>query len=234
MTADELRLKQVLLNLLSNAVKFTPDGGSVDVRAWREGEEVAITVTDTGIGIDPADQERIFDSFQQGERSASSSEGTGLGLTLSRRIVELHGGRLWLTSAPGEGSTFGISIPQPSAGAAHRRPRPVGRRGARGGPTVVVIEDDPRSAELVELHLRAAGLRAVSASTGEQGLDLVRERDPFAVVLDIHLPGMDGWEVLAALKSDPVTAGSRWSSSASSRSGDEVSRSGRRSTSSSR
>ncbi len=114
-TADALRLKQVLLNLLSNAVKFTPDGGSVDVRAWREHEEVAITVTDTGIGIDPADQERIFDSFQQGERSASSSEGTGLGLTLSRRIVELHGGRLWLTSAPGEGSTFGISIPQPSA-----------------------------------------------------------------------------------------------------------------------
>ncbi len=165
-----------------------------------------VTVTDTGIGIDPADQERIFDSFQQGERSASSSEGTGLGLTLSRRIVELHGGRLWLTSVPGEGSTFGISIPQPSAG-----PPADGRawsadEESASGPTVVVIEDDPRSAELVELHLRAAGLRAVSASTGEQGLDLVRERDPFAVILDIHLPGMDGWEVLAALKSDPATA----------------------------
>ena len=206
MTADALRLKQVLLNLLSNAVKFTPDGGSVDVRAWREHEEVAITVTDTGIGIDPADQERIFDSFQQGERSASSSEGTGLGLTLSRRIVELHGGRLWLTSVPGEGSTFGISIPQPNAGPPADGPAWSADEESVSGPTVVVIEDDPRSAELVELHLRAAGLRAVSASTGEQGLDLVRERDPFAVILDIHLPGMDGWEVLAALKSDPVTA----------------------------
>src|SRR4051812_4809418 len=204
-TADELRLKQVLLNLLSNAVKFTPDGGSVVVRAWRDGDAVDVTVTDTGIGIAPADQERIFDSFQQGERSASSSEGTGLGLTLSRRIVELHGGRLWLTSEPGEGSTFGISLPQPEATvgpgsdwAALDEPPT--------GPTVVVIEDDPRSAELVELHLHAAGLRVVGATTGEQGLDLVRELDPVAVVLDIHLPGMDGWEVLTALKSDPATS----------------------------
>jgi signal transduction histidine kinase/CheY-like chemotaxis protein len=205
-TADELRLKQVLLNLLSNAVKFTPDGGSIVVRAWRDAEEVDVTVTDTGIGIAPADQERIFDSFQQGERSASSSEGTGLGLTLSRRIVELHGGRLWVTSTPGEGSTFGISVPQPDADRAAGGEVWMVDDGSLTGPTVVVIEDDPRSAELVELHLRAAGLRAVGASTGEQGLDLVRAQDPVAVVLDIHLPGMDGWEVLTALKSDPATA----------------------------
>ncbi|GAA3690199.1 hypothetical protein GCM10022399_02360 [Terrabacter ginsenosidimutans] len=205
-TADELRLKQVLLNLLSNAVKFTPDGGSVDVRAWRDREEVAVTVTDTGIGIDPADQDRIFDSFQQGERSASSSEGTGLGLTLSRRIVELHGGRLWVTSRPGEGSTFGLSIPQPSAPPTPEAGVWVDDEELVGGPTVVVIEDDPRSAELVGLHLRAAGLRAVGAPTGELGLDLVRTQSPFAVILDIHLPGMNGWEVLTALKSDPATA----------------------------
>ena len=205
-TADELRLKQVLLNLLSNAVKFTPDGGTIVVRAWRDGEDVDVTVTDTGIGIAPADQERIFDSFQQGERSASSSEGTGLGLTLSRRIVELHGGRLWLTSTPGEGSTFGISVPQPDSDRSAGGDVWMVDDGLADGPTVVVIEDDPRSAELVELHLRAAGLRAVGASTGEQGLDLVRAQDPVAVVLDIHLPGMDGWEVLAQLKSDPATA----------------------------
>ena len=150
----------MLLNLLSNAVKFTPDGGSIDVRAWRDGDDVEVTVTDTGIGIDPADQERIFDSFQQGERSASSSEGTGLGLTLSRRIIELHGGRLWLSSTPGEGSTFGISIPQPRE-AAHSDAgeRRMADDPPASGPTIVVIEDDPRSAELVELHLRAAGLR---------------------------------------------------------------------------
>ncbi|HET8987086.1 MAG TPA: response regulator, partial [Humibacillus sp.] len=206
-TADELRLKQVLLNLLSNAVKFTPDGGSVDVRASRDGDAVEVTVTDTGIGIDPADQERIFDSFQQGERSASSSEGTGLGLTLSRRIIGLHGGRLWLESTPGVGSTFGISIPQPRA-AAH--PDAGERRAVEdaptSGPTIVVIEDDPRSAELIELHLRAAGLRVLVATTGEAGLELVRAEPSVAVVLDIHLPGMNGWEVLTELKSDPDTA----------------------------
>ena len=109
--ADELRFKQVVLNLLSNAVKFTPDGGSVSIRAYREGNELMVTVTDTGIGVPPEDQERIFESFQQGRRGAPKEEGTGLGLTLSRRIVGLFGGRMWLESTPGVGSTFGFSIP---------------------------------------------------------------------------------------------------------------------------
>ena len=113
--ADELRFKQVLLNLLSNAVKFTPDGGRVNVAAWQEATDLVVTVSDTGVGILPADQERIFDSFQQGGRPASKVEGTGLGLTLTKRIVELHGGRLWLTSEPGAGSTFGFSVPQDPA-----------------------------------------------------------------------------------------------------------------------
>ena len=109
--ADELRFKQVVLNLLSNAVKFTPDGGSVSVRAYREDTDLVVTVTDTGIGVPPEDQERIFDSFQQGGRGPAREEGTGLGLTLSRRIVGLFGGRMWLESTVGVGSTFGFSIP---------------------------------------------------------------------------------------------------------------------------
>ena len=109
--ADELRFKQVVLNLLSNAVKFTPDGGSVSLRAYREGTDLMVTVTDTGIGVPVEDQERIFESFQQGRRGAPKEEGTGLGLTLSRRIVWLFGGRMWLESTPGVGSTFGFSIP---------------------------------------------------------------------------------------------------------------------------
>ena len=109
--ADELRFKQVVLNLLSNAVKFTPDGGSVSVRAHREDTELVVTVTDTGIGVPPEDQERIFDSFQQGGRGPAREEGTGLGLTLSRRIVGLFGGRMWLESTVGVGSTFGFAIP---------------------------------------------------------------------------------------------------------------------------
>jgi signal transduction histidine kinase/CheY-like chemotaxis protein len=211
-TADELRLKQVLVNLLSNAVKFTPDGGAVEVHARREAGDLVITVTDTGIGIEPADQARIFDSFQQGGRSASTTEGTGLGLTLSKRIVELHGGTIWVRSSPGAGSTFGLRIPQASQEATTAAEgRPAEGRPADGpeeaGPTIVVIEDDPRSAELVELHLRAAGLHAVSVGSGEAGLEAVRRLDPAAIVLDIHLPGMTGWDVLEILKADQSTAG---------------------------
>lgn len=108
--ADEVKLKQVVVNLLTNAVKFTPSGGTVDVRAWVEGDEVLVTVRDTGIGVAESDQGRIFEAFQRGDRRAST-EGTGLGLTLSKRFVELHGGRIWVESALGEGSTFGFAIP---------------------------------------------------------------------------------------------------------------------------
>jgi signal transduction histidine kinase len=109
--ADELRFRQVLLNLLSNAVKFTPSGGSVAVRAARDGAELVVTVSDTGVGIPPEDRERIFESFQQGGRGPAREEGTGLGLTLSRRIVDLLGGRLWVESEVGVGSVFGVAVP---------------------------------------------------------------------------------------------------------------------------
>ena len=108
---DELRFKQVMLNLLSNAVKFTPNGGRVAVRAVRTGQRLAVTVTDNGIGIRPEDQERIFESFQQGRRGPSREEGTGLGLTLCRRIVTLMGGAMSLQTEVGVGSTFGFTVP---------------------------------------------------------------------------------------------------------------------------
>ena len=108
--ADETKLKQVVVNLLTNAVKFTPDGGAVEVVARVHADEAEVTVRDTGVGIAPEDQGRIFEAFQRGDRRAST-EGTGLGLTLSKRFVELHGGRLWVESRLGEGSTFGFAIP---------------------------------------------------------------------------------------------------------------------------
>ena len=120
--SDELRLKQVVLNLMTNAVKFTGDGGSVAVRPTRRRPEVDITVTDTGIGVPEADRERIFESFQQGGRGSSREEGTGLGLTLSRRIVELLGGRMWLESEVGRRQHLRLLAAAPATDRASRPP----------------------------------------------------------------------------------------------------------------
>ena len=202
--ADELRIKQVIVNLLSNAVKFTPDGGRVDVRAWAD-REVLVTVSDTGTGVAVEDRERIFDAFQQGARTAPTTEGTGLGLTLSKRIVELHGGRIWVDSEVGAGSTFGFAIPAGApvtatdAGAANSE-------SSGGGRTVVVIDDDRRSVDLLTVYLEAVGLRVVSARDGERGVELIKRLQPTTIVLDILLPGLDGWQVLESLKADPATA----------------------------
>ena len=108
---DERRLRQVVFNLLSNAVKFTPPGGSVAVAAERVGRDVCVSVTDTGSGIAPEDQQRIFEEFQQTDAGAAQREGTGLGLALSKRLVELHGGRMWVESALGKGSRFAFTLP---------------------------------------------------------------------------------------------------------------------------
>jgi signal transduction histidine kinase len=166
--ADELRFKQVVLNLLSNAVKFTPDGGKVSVRAYREGDELVVTVTDTGIGVPPEDQERIFESFQQGRRGAPKEEGTGLGLTLSRRIVGLFGGRMWLDSTPGVGSTFGFSIPQLPA-RRHDIASP------QGHPAVVLVDDDRASLDLLAAYLDGSPTQVLRARDGVEALELVRE-----------------------------------------------------------
>jgi signal transduction histidine kinase len=200
--ADELRFKQVVLNLLSNAVKFTPDGGSVAVRAQREDAELVVTVTDTGIGVPPEDQERIFDSFQQGGRGPTKEEGTGLGLTLSRRIVGLFGGRMWLKSAVGEGSTFGFSIPVSS-----RASEPAEASRDNSFPVVVLVDDDRASLDLMSAYLDEAPVQVIRATDGVSGLELIRKVLPAVVVLDIRLPRLDGWQVLGELKAADDTAG---------------------------
>ncbi|HET6561897.1 MAG TPA: GAF domain-containing protein [Marmoricola sp.] len=196
--SDERRLKQVVLNLMTNAVKFTGDGGSVRVNASRHGDDVEITVEDTGVGIPESDRERIFESFQQGGRGSSREEGTGLGLTLCRRLVELLGGRMWLRSEVGVGSTFGVVLPQGAPGGAE--PDKTGE----GLADVVVIEDDRPSLDLLAAYLSGSAVRVTTARDGQSGLDAVRRVRPAAVLLDIKLPGIDGWAVLRALKSDPT------------------------------
>ena len=204
--ADELRLKQVVLNLVSNAVKFTPDGGTVTVRARRDGTELRISVTDSGIGVPEEDRERIFESFQQGGRGAPREEGTGLGLTLCRRIVELFGGSMWLESEVGAGSTFGFSAPLPAlepeaAGAAEDvdgHPDP-----AHG--TVLLVDDDRASLDLMTAYLSGHTDRVMRARDGDEAIELARRTHPAVVVLDIRLPRRNGWEVLSELKSDRAT-----------------------------
>jgi len=200
---DELRFRQVVLNLATNAVKFSHDGGEVVIRAWRESAELLITVSDKGIGVPPEDRERIFESFQQSGRQSGQHEGTGLGLTLCRRIVELAGGRMWLESEVGAGSVFGFSIPFVGSGSPAADPT---AEAIDRGQVVVVVEDDRASAELIGLFLDSAGIHVVTARNGADGLAAVRRHQPAAVVLDIKLPGMDGWHVLEELKADPVTA----------------------------
>jgi signal transduction histidine kinase len=109
--ADERKVKQVLLNLLSNALKFTPEGGRIDVRASVHDNVAEVSVTDTGVGIAAEDQQAVFEEFRQVGTAAEKVEGTGLGLALSRKFIELHGGRIWVKSQVGVGSTFTFTLP---------------------------------------------------------------------------------------------------------------------------
>ncbi len=203
--ADERKLKQVVLNLLSNAVKFTLDGGSVTVQARRVGDDAHVSVRDTGIGIADNEKDRIFEAFQRGGRAArTSTEGTGLGLTLSKRIVDLHGGRLWMVSELGVGSTFSFAIPMVPGSAAPAEPTPEAVPAAGG--SVLIVEDDHRSAGLLRVYMEDAGYAVAIARDGIEALDMVRRIAPAAVILDVLLPRLNGWEVVAQLKSDPATS----------------------------
>ncbi len=210
--ADEQKVRQVVFNLLSNAVKYTPNGGRMDVRTRLVEGEVQVEVRDTGIGIAPEDQERIFESFQQGAHGATMKrEGTGLGLTLSRRFVELHGGRIWVESEVGAGSTFTFALParQPGAGAhvaACEAPAAEAETAAGAGPAILLVEDEKYSADLLTLYLSGAGYKVVVVRDGEEGLQLTRRLHPAGILLDVFMPRLDGWEFLTRLKADPAIA----------------------------
>jgi signal transduction histidine kinase/ActR/RegA family two-component response regulator len=199
--ADERKLKQVLFNLLSNAIKFTPDGGRLAVSATVSGDELVVTVADSGIGIAPEDRTKIFEEFGQAS-SGTAKEGTGLGLPLSKRFVELHGGRMWFDSEPGVGSTFCFAVPLHRPGQEAQSSAGTGDDRAPGGRHVLLVEDDPNAVDLLTIYLEGAGFEVDSAPDGERGLARAHSTQPDVIVLDIMLPGVDGWDVLAALKAD--------------------------------
>jgi signal transduction histidine kinase/CheY-like chemotaxis protein len=203
---DRVRLRQILDNLLSNAIKFTPDGGHITVGAGPGRDAVAISVRDTGVGIAPHDHARVFEEFQQVGDRAMQATGTGLGLTLTRSLVQAHGGTIELESELGTGSCFTVRLPAPApappAGdepesAATDATAPLGPGG------ILVIEDEPGAVRLLRAYLEGAGYQVRVALDGPSGLAAARRDDPAAIVLDVLLPGMDGWEVLRQLKLDP-------------------------------
>ena len=222
-TGDRDRLIQVVINLISNAVKFT-DTGTITCRAESRNGDLIVSVIDTGMGIAPADQPKVFERFKQvGDTLTDKPKGTGLGLPICREIVEHHGGRVWVESELGKGSTFSFSLPvhaeirpgvapPPIELAALIRqlrdqvvvttPRTSGRT-----PRILVVDDDPNIRELLMQEFTEAGYQVDVAGNGREALQVVRRDRPDLIVLDVMMPEMNGFDVAAVLKNDPTDAG---------------------------
>jgi PAS domain S-box-containing protein len=223
--ADPARFKQILYNLLSNAIKFTPRG-SVTIRCqWVDGVErgacgapvtqasaLRVDVLDTGIGIALEHQVTIWEEFRQIPAVAEqvgAIPGTGLGLALTRQLVQHMGGVVWLESQLGAGSTFSFSLPRkpPTLGStAFQQDGTAAQISRPDNPLALVIEDYPATHKLLVDWLNEAGLDTASAYDGEDGLNKARQLHPRLIILDVHLPRLDGWQVLTALKHDVATA----------------------------
>ncbi|MDP8909946.1 MAG: MASE1 domain-containing protein [Chloroflexota bacterium] len=199
--ADPDRVFQILTNLISNAVKFSPPGANVRVSSVRRDHEVLFEVADEGRGI-PADKlEAIFERFQQVDASDSREKGgTGLGLAICRTIVERHGGRIWVDSEPGVGSTFSFVLPTQASNGSAFADQVV------DGPAILVCDDDPVILQVVGALLSEHGYRPLLASSGEETLRMASRELPDAILLDLLMPGLSGWDTAAALRADPATA----------------------------
>jgi signal transduction histidine kinase/CheY-like chemotaxis protein len=222
-SGDRDRLVQVVINLISNAVKFT-DAGSVTCRAVRQGGELVVSVIDTGLGIAPADQPKVFERFKQvGDTLTDKPKGTGLGLPICREIVEHHGGKVWVESALGKGSVFSFSLPlratDVDTSAAAGTPVALATllrqlrdqvavttpRTADRPPRILVVDDEANIRELLTQEFTEAGYAVSTAANGRDALTKARTERPDLVVLDVMMPEMNGFDVAAVLKNDPMT-----------------------------
>ena len=208
LVADRGRLRQIMYNLLSNAIKFTPAEGKITVAGSVTEGRLHLSVSDTGVGIAAGDLGTVFEEFRQVGDLAERQEGTGLGLALSRRLAEAHGGRIELESTVGVGSTFTVVLPLSPPHAVVERLRDLAPALAAAGTparaSVLVIEDDASAVRLLREYLEPVGYDVHIATDGEAGLTAARAEPPAAVLLDILLPGIDGWEVLRRMRDDPA------------------------------
>jgi signal transduction histidine kinase/CheY-like chemotaxis protein len=201
---DATRLQQVVTNLLDNAVKYTPTNGRVDITVASEGPDAVLAVRDTGVGIHPDVLPRIFDLFVQGsDTMARSAGGLGLGLTIVERLVALHGGSVSASSpGPNQGSEFVVRLPRIPDGLVEAPPI-ASEVAASRARHILVIEDNTDFREGIRLLLESWGHRVDEASNGAQGLDTARRERPEIVLIDLGLPGVDGYAVARALRSAP-------------------------------
>ncbi len=208
--ADLTKLRQTLFNLLSNAAKFT-ENGLITLAVRKHHNRIHFAVSDTGIGMTPEQLARLFQAFTQADDSTTRKYGgTGLGLVISRKFCQMMGGDIRVESTPGRGTTFTVDLPIHVGPAPDPTPLPphtqVEPPVAASRRLVLVIDDDPDSSEILRRNLIKAGYDVLTAASGQQGLDLARTHRPAAITLDVMMPGMDGWTVLTALKSDAATA----------------------------
>lgn len=202
--SDRNKVKQILLNLLSNAVKFTPKGGSITISATGRDGRLELRVMDTGIGIAKENLDKIFDEFRQVDGSSTREYGgTGLGLAITRRLVKLLGGEIGVESEIGKGSTFIINIPVTLDGV-----EALTETVTRIDPerkTILAVDDDPSAIYVLKKYLESEGYQVLAAHNGAEAIRLAREVRPFAITLDIMIPGKDGWDVINEIKGDPAT-----------------------------
>jgi PAS domain S-box-containing protein len=205
MEADLTKVRQTLFNLLSNASKFTHDG-TITLTSRRDGPWIVFAVADTGIGMTAEELDKLFQAFQQADASTTRKfGGTGLGLAISRTFCRMMGGDITVDSQPGHGTTFTVRLP--AAVTETKASRPPGEADpAASQPLVLVIDDDAVARDLLGRFLEENGFRARFAADGPLGLEMARTLRPAAITLDVMMPGMDGWSVLTALKTDPDLA----------------------------
>jgi PAS domain S-box-containing protein len=205
---DRTRIVQVIGNLLSNAAKYTPDGGAIRIAAWQEGKEAVIEVSDTGIGIPPQEQGRLFQMFTQLPHTAARAQGgLGIGLALVKRLVQMHGGRIRVYSAGlDEGATFTVCLP--AIMAQYEPPASAQGSATTGeGLSVLVVEDNADGRLALVTLLEMMGHRVLGAADGEAGLELAQKMKPDVAILDLGLPRMDGLTLARHLRSDPSLGG---------------------------
>jgi len=212
--ADRTRVKQVLINLLSNAIKYNRAGGTVEVTcSANTAGRIRISVQDTGEGLSPEKLARLFQPFNRLGQEAGGEEGTGIGLVVSKRLIELMGGEIGVESTVGVGSVSWIELnlvaePQPAVGVAEPLAR-IQAQVQHGAPlrTLLYVEDNPANLKLVEqLIARRPDMRLLSAVNGNSGIEIARVSQPEVILMDINLPGINGFEALKILREDPVTA----------------------------